>query len=127
MAAEMNWSKATKEAQQNDKRERGTDMIEQNIVGTYLNALHRFPQLKHEEVVDLFQRYVSGCTRDEEGEVVSRTPDADRIRKRLTECNLRLVVSIAKQYKGHNLPIEDLIQEGNIGLMKAVDRFKWEK
>jgi RNA polymerase primary sigma factor len=37
------------------------------------------------------------------------------------------VVSIAKQYRGHNLPIEDLIQEGNIGLMKAVDRFKWEK
>ena len=101
--------------------------MQHNVVGSYLNALHRFPQLKHPEVVDLFQKYDAGCVRDKDNEVVERTTEAIRIRKRLTECNLRLVVSIAKQYKGHNIPIEDLIQEGNIGLMKSIDRFKWQK
>jgi len=46
-----------------------------------------------------------------------------RARQRLIEKNLRLVVSIAKKYRGQGLPFEDLIQEGNIGLMKAVEKF----
>jgi RNA polymerase primary sigma factor len=66
-------------------------------------------------VVELFQSVETGGI------------SAERARRKLIECNLRLVVSIAKQYKSHNIPIEDLIQEGNIGLMKAVERFKWEK
>jgi RNA polymerase primary sigma factor len=85
------------------------------IVGDYLKNLHVYPQLKHPEVVELFQSVESGGI------------SADRARNKLIECNLRLVVSIAKQYKSHNLPIEDLIQEGNIGLMKAVEKFKWDK
>lgn len=100
---------------------------DRNVVSSYLSALQRFPQLKHPEAVELFKAYNAGCTRDKDGEVVARTSEALKLQKKLTECNLRLVVSIAKQYKGHNLPIEDLIQEGNIGLMKAVDRFKHEK
>jgi RNA polymerase primary sigma factor len=86
-----------------------------NAVSSYLNSLQRYPQLKHPELVELFKQFESGG-------VVSTTA-----RKKLIECNLRLVVSITKQYKGHNLPIEDLIQEGNIGLMKAVERFDWKK
>ena len=109
----------------NTKREIGDR--NQNIVNSYLTSLQRFPQLNKEQATELFQAYQKGCKRDSEGEVIERTIEASKIRKKLTECNLRLVVSIAKQYKGHNLPIEDLIQEGNIGLMKAVDRFKWEK
>jgi RNA polymerase primary sigma factor len=101
--------------------------LKHNIIGSYLEALQRFPQLKHPEVIELFKAYNAGVVRDDQGEVISRSKEAERIRKKLTECNLRLVVSIAKQYKGHNIPIEDLIQEGNIGLMKAVDRFKHEK
>lgn len=85
------------------------------VVGDYLKNLHNYPQLKHPEVVELFQSVEAGGI------------SADRARRKLIECNLRLVVSIAKQYKSHNLPIEDLIQEGNIGLMKAVERFKWDK
>jgi RNA polymerase primary sigma factor len=84
-------------------------------VADYLDDLHTFPQLKHPEVIELFQKYEAG------GEI------AEKARKKLIECNLRLVVSIAKQYKTHSIPIEDLIQEGNIGLMKAVEKFKWDK
>ena len=88
---------------------------DQNAISAYLASLQTFPQLKHPEVVELFQTLEQGGT------------DADRARKKLIECNLRLVVSIAKQYRGHNLPIEDLIQEGNIGLMKSIERFDWKR
>ena len=89
--------------------------IDSGTVSDYLDDLHAFPQLKHPEVVELFQKYESGGH------------DAEDARKKLIECNLRLVVSIAKQYKTASIPMEDLIQEGNIGLMKAVEKFKWNK
>lgn len=104
---------------------------ERTAVGAYLTALQRYPQLKHPEHVALFQRYREGCTfaPDEDGKerIVARTPDAMKVRTKLLECNLRLVVSIAKTYSYHNIPIEDLIQEGNIGLMRAVDMFEWQR
>src|ERR687894_2394643 len=50
-----------------------------------------------------------------------------RARKKLIEKNLRLVVSVAKRYRNYGLPFEDLIQEGNIGLIRAVDKFDPEK
>ena len=63
-------------------------------------------------------------TRDEEVDLSKRAKAGDeRARKRLIEKNLRLVVSVAKKYRGMGLPFEDLIQEGNIGLMKAVEKF----
>jgi RNA polymerase primary sigma factor len=63
-------------------------------------------------------------THQEEIDLSRRTKKGDRAaRKRLIERNLRLVVSIAKKSRGHGLPFEDLIQEGNIGLMKAVGKF----
>jgi RNA polymerase primary sigma factor len=88
-----------------------------NTISLYLNSLSKFPQLKHPELVELFQII------DKKDDVVL----AAKTKKKIIECNLRLVVSIAKHYKGHNLPIEDLIQEGNIGLMKAVERFDWKR
>jgi RNA polymerase primary sigma factor len=63
-------------------------------------------------------------THEEEIELSKRAKQGDaRARQRLVEKNLRLVVSVAKKYRGMGLPFEDLIQEGNIGLMKAVEKF----
>ena len=60
----------------------------------------------------------------EERDLSRRTRAGDeRARKKLIQKNLRLVVSVAKKYRGYGLPFEDLIQEGNLGLMKAVDKF----
>ncbi|HET6885984.1 MAG TPA: RNA polymerase sigma factor RpoD/SigA [Rubrobacteraceae bacterium] len=67
-------------------------------------------------------------THAEEIELSNRAKAGDkRARQKLIEKNLRLVVSVAKKYRGYGLPFEDLIQEGNIGLMKAVEKFDPEK
>ena len=64
-------------------------------------------------------------TRDEEVALCRAAKGGDgKARARLVEKNLRLVVSVAKKYRGMGLPFEDLIQEGNLGLMKAVQKFE---
>jgi RNA polymerase primary sigma factor len=63
-------------------------------------------------------------TQEQEINLSKRTKAGEeKARRRLIEKNLRLVVSVAKKYRGHGLPFEDLIQEGNIGLMKAVEKY----
>ena len=67
-------------------------------------------------------------TRRQEAQLARRVRDGDvRARSRLVEKNLRLVISVAKRYRGMGLPFEDLIQEGNVGLMNAVGKFDPEK
>ena len=81
-------------------------------VRMYLKEIGNVPLLTSEQEVELARRVEAG---DEEA------------KKALTEANLRLVVSIAKKYVGRGMPFLDLIQEGNMGLMKAVDTFDYTK
>lgn len=81
-------------------------------VRAYLKEIGKIPLLTPEEEAELAQRIEAG---DEQA------------KKRLAEGNLRLVVSIAKRYTGHGLQLLDLIQEGNIGLMKAVEKFDYRR
>ncbi len=78
------------------------------LLARYFSRIGRGELLTHKEAIDLSKRAQAGD---------------GRARTRLIEKNLRLVVSVAKRYRGMGLPFEDLIQEGNIGLMKAVERF----
>ena len=78
----------------------------------FLNEMARYPLLTAEEEVELAKRIERG----------------DKAAKdRMINSNLRLVVSIAKKYQGHGLSLLDLIQEGIIGLIRAVEKFDWRK
>ena len=101
-------------------------MTEKTYTGQHKDRMTEAPEL----ISSYFARIGRGklLTRQEEIDLSRRIKTGDRAaRKRLIERNLRLVVSIAKKSRGHGLPFEDLIQEGNIGLMKAVGKFDPEK
>ena len=78
----------------------------------YLKEIGRVPLLTPEEEIDLAIRISNGD---------------EAAKKRLSEANLRLVVSIAKRYLGRGMQFLDLIQEGNLGLIKAVEKFDYTK
>jgi RNA polymerase primary sigma factor len=89
-----------------------TDAGESDAVMTYLREIGRVPMITHEREVELAKRIEQG--------------DRDAM-KQFVLANLRLVVSIAKRYVGRGLTLLDLIQEGNIGLIRAVQRYDWRR
>lgn len=108
-------------------------------VRMYLQEIGRFPLLTPQQEVELAMQAEAGTRADdqladgdelsaEERLILERAVrQADRARKRLVEANLRLVVSIAKKYVGRGLVLLDLIQEGNLGLIRAVEKFDYRK
>ena len=105
----------------------------------YLEAAAREPLLTKEEEVELAMAIEHG--EEAEAKIASGRIRSDKTRRKLEEAirkarrarrrfilaNLRLVVSIAKKYQGQGLPLLDLIQEGNIGLMRGVELFDWRR
>ena len=84
-------------------------------VKVYLKEIGRVPLLTPEEEIDLALKIQAGG------------PEGEKAKQRLSEANLRLVVSIAKRYVGRGMQFLDLIQEGNLGLIKAVEKFDHTK
>ena len=81
-------------------------------VRRYLNEIGRIPLLSAQDEVRLAKAIEAGD---------------ERARQEMVTANLRLVVSVAKKYTGHDVPLLDLIQEGNSGLMRAVEKFDWRR
>src|SRR5688572_21722555 len=85
------------------------------LLNKYLRSMGAIPLLSHQDEIE-----VARCI-DEGG------ADSEIAKAALIKANLRLVVSIAKQYSYRGLPLSDLIQEGNLGLIKAVEKFDYTR
>src|SRR6266567_8661107 len=97
---------------QDENTANNTDAGESDAVMTYLREIGRVPMITHDREIELAQRIEMG--------------DREAM-KQFSLANLRLVVSIAKRYVGRGLTLLDLIQEGNIGLIRAVQRYDWRR
>ena len=92
------------------------DEIGDDSVKLYLREIGKIPLLTPEEEMELAQEIVSGSEKEKK-----------KAKDKMAEANMRLVVSIAKRYSGRGLDFLDLIQEGNTGLLRAVEKFDPEK
>ena len=81
----------------------------QNVLRPFYKEVARIPLLTPEEEIALFKKY--------------KEYDDENARKKIIEANLRLVISIANEFRGSKVPLEDLVQEGILGLMRAVEKF----
>ncbi len=112
----------------------------EDLVRVYLKEIGRYPLLRADEEVALAKTIEAGdeaAARLEKsnGKLSERTrgtlqatiTKGERAKRTFIESNLRLVVSIARRYQGFGLPLLDLIQDGNIGLLRAVEKFEWRR
>jgi RNA polymerase sigma factor (sigma-70 family) len=118
-------------------KERSTG--DQDLVRTYLDGIGQYPLLTKEDEIVLARRIEQG--REAARELDSGCPlpparsrelrrlkrEGERASEQFIKANLRLVVSVAKKYQSPEMPLLDLIQEGNLGLMHAVEKFDWRK
>ncbi|ASU79514.1 RNA polymerase subunit sigma [Actinopolyspora erythraea] len=110
-----------------------------DLVRVYLNGIGRTALLSAQDEVDLAKRIEAGVfakhlldtsedmTRERRSELKAVVRDGRDAKNHLMEANLRLVVSLAKRYTGRGMPLLDLIQEGNLGLIRAVEKFDYTK
>ena len=115
------------------------DRDEEDLVRLYLTDIGQYALLTKDDEVRLAKAIEDGKEADKklekEGEVTAAqrrelrklSRDGARAERQFVQSNLRLVVSIAKKYQASGLPLLDLIQEGNLGLMHAVEKFDWRK
>ena len=112
----------------------------EDTISLYLREMSRVPLLNMDQEVDLAKRYEAGkaarekliklngnTTEKKRTELENIEQDGLRAREHLIKANTRLVVSVAKRYNGRGVPFLDLIQEGNLGLMKAVEKYDYRK
>ncbi len=124
---------------------KGQEVIPENIdripaddtVSVYFRQMASEPLLTSEQEIALAQRIERGhqaqcvlddgsdLTEDQHARLGEIATDGQEARQHLSRANTRLVVSIAKRYRNQGLPMSDLIQEGNVGLMRAVDKFDY--
>jgi len=111
-----------------------------DTIGLYLKEMSRVPLLKVDEEMDIARRIEEGrsgkcelarsnggCPPDRKVVLQDQVEDGELAREHLIKANTRLVVSVAKRYIGRGVPFLDLIQEGNLGLMKAVEKFDYHR
>jgi RNA polymerase primary sigma factor len=131
-------SQARRRARKDTERTTSTDSVR-----TYLRQIGKIALLTAEEEVELGQRIEAGLyaaerirTAEDSAERLSSqlhrdlgwiVRDGQRAKTHLLEANLRLVVSLAKRYTGRGMPLLDLIQEGNLGLIRAMEKFDYNK
>ncbi|RAV32111.1 sigma-70 family RNA polymerase sigma factor [Corynebacterium heidelbergense] len=128
------------EAKEDKGRRRGNnDNPSADLVRVYLNGIGKTALLTADDEVELSQRIEAGLYAEHilaSGEQLTRARKRDlkilvregkQARTHLLEANLRLVVSLAKRYTGRGMPLLDLIQEGNLGLIRAMEKFDYTK
>jgi len=114
--------------------------VSADLVRVYLNEIGKVALLNAAQEVDLAKRIEAGLYADQllidptvtvsaarRRDLRTLVVDGQRAKEHLLQANLRLVVSLAKRYTGHGLPFLDLIQEGNLGLIRAVEKFDYTK
>ena len=89
-----------------------SDQEHLDLFRVYLDQIGQYPLLTREDEIGLSQAIEAGD---------------EWAKRRMIECNLRLVVSIARRFSATGLPLGDLVQEGNLGLLRAVEKFDWRK
>jgi RNA polymerase primary sigma factor len=117
-----------------------TPISSDDTIGLYLKEMARVPLLNMSEEIDLAQRIERGreaerdlirhngdCPAEKRLEFQELITDGQMAREHLIKANTRLVVSVAKRYMGRGVPFLDLIQEGNLGLMKAVEKYEYQR
>lgn len=120
-----------------DEREARLNIASEDSIAVYLQDIGVIPLLTASEEVELAKRIERGKKAEEillhstspEERAAARLEknEAVRARMKMIESNLRLVVSIARRYTGRGLPLSDLVEEGNLGLMRATDKFDYTR